>query len=160
MKSAGPVLIVGYGNTLRSDDGLGPRVAEAIGDLELPGVSTMACAQLTPEMAEPISRASLVIFIDAALDEPSEVRFERIVPGPLSRGMTHGGDPATMLALARDVFGGIPESWLLRIPAENLELGEQFSPTAQCGFRAGVEMIKRVLEQGKPPCARAHALGP
>ena len=35
------ILVVGYGNTLRGDDGVGPRVAEAIGKRQLPGVRTL-----------------------------------------------------------------------------------------------------------------------
>ena len=34
-------LVIGYGNTLRGDDGVGPRVAEAIEKLNLPGVRTL-----------------------------------------------------------------------------------------------------------------------
>ena len=42
---------------LRGDDGVGPRVAEAVGHLRLPGVRTLICPLLSPELAEPISRA-------------------------------------------------------------------------------------------------------
>ena len=62
------VLVIGYGNTLRGDDGVGPRVVEAIGTLGLPGVRTLICPLLTPELADPISRAEKVIFVDAAMD--------------------------------------------------------------------------------------------
>ena len=51
-----PVLVIGYGNTLRNDDGVGPRVAEALEALQLPGVRTLSCALLAPETAEPVSR--------------------------------------------------------------------------------------------------------
>ena len=42
-------LVIGYGNTLRGDDGVGPRVAVAVEDLQLPGVRTLVCQLLTPE---------------------------------------------------------------------------------------------------------------
>ena len=64
------LLVIGYGNTLRGDDGVGPRVAEAVGELNLPGVHTLICPLLTPELANPISRAGKVIFVDAAVDAP------------------------------------------------------------------------------------------
>jgi hypothetical protein len=50
------ILVIGYGNTLRGDDGVGPRVAEAIEELNLPGVRTLVCQLLTPEFADPIAR--------------------------------------------------------------------------------------------------------
>ena len=54
-------LVIGYGNTLRGDDGVGPRVAEAVGKLNLPGVRTLICQQLSPEHAELISQARAVV---------------------------------------------------------------------------------------------------
>ena len=46
------LLVIGYGNSLRRDDGVGPRVAEAIEALNLPGVQTLVCQLLSPEHAE------------------------------------------------------------------------------------------------------------
>ena len=37
-----PTLIIGYGNTLRSDDGVGPRLAQTVADWRLPGVRSLA----------------------------------------------------------------------------------------------------------------------
>jgi hypothetical protein len=47
------LLVIGYGNSLRRDDGVGPRVAEAVEALQLPGVRTLTCQLLTPEFADP-----------------------------------------------------------------------------------------------------------
>ena len=73
-------LIIGYGNTLRGDDGAGPRVAEAVAALNYPGVRTLVCPLLTPELADPISRAGAVLFVDAAVDAPHEVRLRELEP--------------------------------------------------------------------------------
>ena len=73
--AGGDFLVIGYGNTLRGDDGVGPRVAEAIHQLALPGVRALVCPMLTPELADPISRAHTVIFVDAAVDAPKEVQL-------------------------------------------------------------------------------------
>ena len=68
MSSKRHFLVIGYGNTLRGDDGVGPHVAEAIGAMRLPEVHTIVCQQLSPEHAAPISLAETVIFVDAAVD--------------------------------------------------------------------------------------------
>jgi hypothetical protein len=120
-------------------------VAEAIGALKLPNVEALACPQLTPELAEPISRSSVVIFADAAVDEPREVGFQELAPMRGSQFAAHTSDPGSLLALAQDVFGRIPQSWLLRIPAENLGLGEEFSALGQRGFRTAVATIQGFL---------------
>ena len=102
------LLVIGYGNTLRGDDGVGPRVAEAIEKLNLPGVRTLVCQQLSPEYADPVSRAHTVVFVDAAVDAPREVQFRKLEPGESSQLMAHAANPRTLLALARDVFGHAP----------------------------------------------------
>jgi len=123
------VLVIGYGNTLRGDDGVGPRVAEAVGRMRLPHVRTLICPLLTPELADPISRADRVVFVDAAVDAPKDVQWRELKPNDTSQIMAHAADPRTMLALARDVFGHAPEAWWLTIPATDLGFSEEFSPT-------------------------------
>ena len=60
------VLVIGVGNPLRGDDGLGWHAAEHLRErlVELHATVT-SCHQLIPELAEPVSRAERVIFIDA-----------------------------------------------------------------------------------------------
>ena len=136
------LLVIGYGNTLRQDDGVGPKVAETVAALALPGVRTLACPLLTPELAEPASQARVAIFVDAAVDAPREVQMRRLVPAETSQVMAHAASPATLLALARDVFGHAPEAWWLTIPVEDLGIGETFSPLAQRGFEAAVAEVR------------------
>jgi len=155
-------LVIGYGNTLRGDDGVGPRVAEAIGHLRLPGVRTLICPLLTPELADQISRAEKVIFVDAELVagytlqvagsgssnvQPSTcnfqpIRWRKLEPSETSQLMAHAADPRTMLALSRDVFGRLPEAWWLTIPAVELGFSEEFSPAVQRSFAEAVEKIQ------------------
>ena len=55
-------LVIGYGNTLRGDDGVGPLAADTIRGWGLEGVAAISITQLTPELAEPISAARLAVF--------------------------------------------------------------------------------------------------
>ena len=137
------LVVIGYGNALRRDDGVGPKVAEAVAALGLPGVRALACALLTPELAEAVSQASVVIFVDAAVDAPREVQMRKLEPAGSSQIMAHAASPATLLALARDVFGHAPEGWWLTIPAEDLGIGEEFSPLAQRGFETAVQEVRK-----------------
>jgi hydrogenase maturation protease len=141
-KQSGGFLIIGYGNTLRGDDGVGPRVAEAVAALHLPNVRTLACPMLTPELADPISQARVAIFVDAAVDAPEEVQLRKLEPNESSQLMAHAADPRTILALARDVFGHTPEAWWLTIPVVKLDFSEDLSPEARCGLEKAVEKIQ------------------
>ena len=120
-------------------------MAEAVGRLGLPGVRALACPLLTPELAETVSQARLVIFVDAAVDAPREVQMRKLAPAATSQLMAHSANPATVLALARDVFGHAPEAWWLTIPVEDLRLGEELSPLAQRGFRRAVRAVKECV---------------
>jgi hypothetical protein len=62
------LLVIGYGNELRGDDGVGPKTAMAVSEWHFPGVKTMVCHQLTPDLAEPIAAAERVVFIDAVAE--------------------------------------------------------------------------------------------
>ena len=143
------LLVIGYGNTLRGDDGVGPKVAEAVAALALPGVHAMACPLLTPELAEAVSQAQVVIFVDAAVDAPREVQRRKLEPAASSQIMAHAASPATLLALARDVFGHAPEAWWLTIPVEDLGIGEEFSPLAQRGFECALQQLKLWAEASR-----------
>jgi hydrogenase maturation protease len=138
------LLVIGYGNTLRSDDGVGPRVVETVETLNLPGVRTLCCGLLTPELADPISRARRVIFVDASIDAPRGVLLRSLAPAESTQILAHAADPRTLLALARDVFGHAPEAWWLTIPGENLGIGEELSAKAKRGFAEAIEQIQEI----------------
>ena len=141
------LLVIGYGNTLRGDDGVGPKVAEAMEELGLPGVQVLVCHQLSPEHAEPISQARGVIFVDAAVDAAERIQLRRLEPNESPQLMAHAADPRTMLALARDVFGHAPQAWWLTIPAKELGFGTGLSPEAEAGYRAAIRQIRQLAEE-------------
>jgi len=143
------VLVIGYGNTLRSDDGIGARVAESIEALGLPGMHGFACPQLTPELADPVSRAGTVVFVDASAEGPQgPVRMQRLEPAESSRLLTHAANPSTLLALARDAFGRAPEAWWLTVPAADLGFGDRLSSVGRRGLKRAVETLK-VFHRGR-----------
>src|SRR5690348_4191750 len=90
------VLVIGYGNPLRRDDGVGWAVASGLaGRFE-----TIAVHQLTPELAEPISRARHVVFVDAECGPAAgAVRTCDVAPAASDRAlMAHHLGPAQLLA--------------------------------------------------------------
>jgi len=141
-------LIIGYGNTLRGDDGVGPKVADFAESQAWVGVKALTCALLTPELAEPIARAKHVIFVDASVESSRQVQFRELSPADSSQIMAHAADPRALLALARDVFGRAPGAWWLTIPADNLSIGEDLSPLTQRGYEIALELIrKKVMDR-------------
>ena len=138
------LLVIGYGNTLRSDDSVGPRVAEEIEALGLPGVQALSCNLLTPELAETISQARRVVFVDASVQPVAEVELRKLLPAQSSQIFAHAADPRTLLAMARDLFGRAPDAWCLNIPVETLDIGEELSPMAKRGLDVAVKSIRNL----------------
>jgi hydrogenase maturation protease len=123
-------LVIGYGNTLRSDDGAGVRAAELI-RAAVPEVEVVVVPQLTPELAESISRHRHVVFLDASAQ--TDWQGLRVLPvdatGHSSAPVTHAASPEQLLQLSASVYGAVPErTVLVTIPAVSFELGETLSP--------------------------------
>jgi hydrogenase maturation protease len=143
------ILLIGYGNTLRSDDGAGPRVAERVSAWGWPGLTAMAVHQLTPELAEPLARAELAIFVDARLAD-SEVEFVPLEPSRLGTVHGHTSAPRSLLGLAQAIYGRHPRAWLVTLPAVDITLGERLSATAERGVEAALVGIRALIGRERP----------
>ena len=109
------VLVVGYGNALRTDDGLGWHVAERLADdPRLAAATVLRRHQLTPELALDISEATLLVLVDASHGPPAgTISVERLEPrgDTASSGTTwsHHLTPTTLVELARELYGRAPD---------------------------------------------------
>ncbi|NJL47202.1 MAG: hydrogenase maturation protease [Leptolyngbyaceae cyanobacterium SM2_5_2] len=143
-------LIIGYGNELRGDDGVGPQVAMAVSDWHLSSVKSLPVQQLLPEIAADMAKADYVIFVDACgkSNAPS-IQINPVVTNKeaLSRcttmSMHQACDPSTLVALTHVLYGNHPRAWLLRIPTEHCDLGRSLSKTAQHGADRALRTIER-----------------
>jgi hydrogenase maturation protease len=147
--AAGPprALIIGYGNPLRSDDGIGWRVAEELrGRVDASRIEVIECRQLTPEMAEQIRTAGLVVFVDAAAEgAPGEWRHHRLRAEDSGNALSHGPTPAALLALAADLYGAAPEVHLFTVSGSSFHYGESFSPEVTQALPLVVAEIEGLL---------------
>jgi hydrogenase maturation protease len=143
------VLVVGYGNTLRSDDGVGPAVAARLaGDRRLGGVDVRSMHQLTPELAFDASGVSLLVLVDASADMPAgEVAVTRVPSGAVGgEVMTHHTDPAGIAGLARELWGSAPEVVLVSIGVASLEVGDRLSPIVEGAVLRAADAVVAVVE--------------
>ncbi|MGK7874547.1 MAG: hydrogenase maturation protease [Xenococcaceae cyanobacterium] len=149
------VVVIGYGNTLRSDDGAGQLVADEVAKWELPNVRSLRVHQLTPELASDIANASTVIFVDAVAPESktlSEVEIQRLEPDDTGVGLGHTGNPRSLLSLTQAVYGNVPPAYWILIPAVNFDFGEQLSPMTENAAIAALAIIKRLINQQNLVC--------
>jgi hydrogenase maturation protease len=124
------VMLIGYGNPMRGDDGLGWHVADLLIRCEMePDVEIRTCHQLTPELAEPISQADFVVFIDAHIGlTPGLITSTQVEPASIVEiPSTHHLTPPTLLGLAKQLYGQCPEAVVMSIAGQSFELGTALS---------------------------------
>jgi hydrogenase maturation protease len=151
---AGGVLVIGYGNALRSDDAVGLRVAYLLADdPRLAGVEVVASHQLTPELALDMSRASLVILIDASVEDPPGAISVRPVTAADAEAADHGPGAMShhvaadvLLAVARDLYGAAPGAFVVSVGTANMEVGEKLSPFVAAALPAIVDAVANLVE--------------
>jgi hydrogenase maturation protease len=121
------ILIIGYGNSLRRDDGFGRVVAQRLRDqISDPDVEIIDLHQLTPELMDPISTASRVLFIDAlAGGPPGELLVRPVKPAAeVSAAFTHFATPPALLAGAAALYGGKARGSLITVGGLDFGIGE------------------------------------
>jgi hydrogenase maturation protease len=134
------VLIIAYGNPLRCDDGLAWRVAEALSQPDLPDdIAIITSHQLTPELAQPISQASTVLFLDASrAGVPGDVLSVSLHSQPGSSAFSHNFSPQALLALAQELYGHSAEAFLISVSGACFDHGDTLSPKV-------IECLPRVI---------------
>ena len=135
---AGETLIIGYGNPIRGDDAVGLRVAELAA---AQGCHAIAVTQLLPELAEPISQAGRVVFVDCDTRlSPGEISIRQPESGQSFHGATN---PSALLDLAYDLYGHRPEAMAIGIGPASLELSESLSEIAESAVERALDLAYR-----------------
>ncbi|MGA3352687.1 MAG: hydrogenase maturation protease [Acidimicrobiales bacterium] len=157
MSVAEEVLVIGYGNPLRGDDGAGWRGAELLAeDHRAAGARVLALHQLTPELAEDVSQAGLVVLIDAS-EEPGPagaVSSQALAHDPVSGSvLSHHVDPARLLQLATALFGQVPPAVQVTITAADVEPGTELSAPVGAAMPELVDRVIDVINQHRQASA-------
>jgi hydrogenase maturation protease len=163
------VLVIGYGNALRTDDGVGWHAARLLaGDPRLADVVVVAEHQLTPELAFDMSLASLVVLLDATTETPAGTVTVRSIaePGAAAgvgagtgagtRGeaasvppgaSSHHVDPELLLVLARQLYGRAPEAVVVSVGVSEMGLGEGLTPAVEAALPAVADIVARLVAE-------------
>ena len=146
MVDAVECLVIGYGNSLRSDDVIGLEVARIVASWSLPHVRSLALPQLTPELAVDLAEVDLAIFVDACLfTETSMVELSSLKPADSTNFKSHFSDPQGLLSLTQALFSNYPQAWWVLVPGVNFQLGDRLTPTAEKNIELASIQIKTLL---------------
>ena len=161
-RGPGRVLVIGYGNALRTDDGVGWHAARLLaGDPRLAGAVVVAEQQLAPELALDMSAATLVVLVDATTTtKPGTVTVRQLAaPGEESAGAgsgasgtgpgatSHHVDPGLLLALARELYGAAPEAVEVSVGVADVGPGETLTPLVAAALPAVADAVARLVEE-------------
>ncbi|MGD0907957.1 MAG: hydrogenase maturation protease [Candidatus Acidiferrales bacterium] len=166
----GKSLVIGYGNPLRGDDGVGWRVAATFEALqEELEIEVMTCQQLVPEFAERVSHAKTVYFVDAAhAGVPGEWTCRPVQADYATSAILHFATPGALLATAQKLYGTVPKAYLFTVCGASFDFGDELSAgvaRAVPSVAAAIEnhVMAAELESGLPElkgqdATRAHRL--
>ena len=144
------VLIIGYGNPGRCDDGLGPALAARLAELDLSGVTVETNYQLNVEDAQAVAEHDVAVFIDACLCSPPPFFLRELEPrtGTLEF-TTHSLAPEGVMGLAQDVFQADTRGFALAVRGYDFHaFGEELSREAQSNLDAALMFLTEALSPG------------
>jgi len=146
------LLLYGYGNPGRQDDGLGIKLIEQIEqwikDKNVKNIEVDSNYQLNIEDAEIISRKDIVIFVDATLEQIENIKFTKVEPADASIEFTmHAVSPAFVLDLCNKIYNKNPQTYLLHIKGYKWEFIEEITEEANKNLLNAIEFIKLKIKE-------------
>jgi len=146
-------IVLGVGNPILSDDGVGIHVARELGAKGLPGVTVEELPAGGLELLDLVLDHDIAVIVDAIqttggtpghIHELEEKDFERAVHG----SSPHGINIATALALGRRI---VPErmphtvKYIAIEAADLVNVGEKLTPQVQEALPRAVALVEAIL---------------
>ncbi len=146
MNSSNKIAVIGVGNTLRNDDGIGAYICSQIDALHLQHVTTIIVQQLQVEIIEELLCYDAVIIADASVGK-NEVEFNLLMHDETQAASSSHHTNANMLyALAEKMYHKKMLIYLCAVPAENFEMGETLSQQAIINAKKAINLIQMQLK--------------
>lgn len=146
------ILIYGYGNAGRQDDGLGERFIELIDEWiakeKIENVFTDCNYQLNIEDSATIAGYDTVIFVDASVADVDSFKLEKVIPNDATIEFTmHAVSVSYVLDLCQKIYHKQPETFVLHIKAYEFEFVEALTPQAEKNLYAAFEFLKQFIRK-------------
>jgi len=148
MMGKAKVLVYGYGNPGRRDDGLGPAF---INQLEvwkkkerIDYIDTDSNYQLNIEEAFTIRDYDRVVFVDASTEEIEDFQLVQVHPADKVSFTMHAMHPSFVLDLCIKLYGKTPEVFLMKIRGYDFQLAEGLSDRASANLLKAFSYLKEM----------------
>lgn len=152
MKNTSNILVYGYGNPGREDDGLGNAMIEMLEqwktEQSLTSLYLDANYQLNIEDATEMQGKDLVIFVDASIDETVEqYKLVPVKPSPKVEFTMHATSPGFIMHLCEQIYGYTPPTWIMHIKGYSWNMKEALTPEARKNLQLAYQYIEQVVLQ-------------
>jgi hydrogenase maturation protease len=144
-------LLIGIGNELRNDDGVGIMIAEKIGRKRIRGVHIEKASGEGTSLMETWKGFNNVIIVDAVSSDSAPGEIHRIkvdnesVPAKILRSSTHSFGLAEAIEISRSMNCLPPNLQIFGIEGENFESGFGISePVKNSAGRVSEEIVKYI----------------
>ena len=139
------ILVYGYGNPGRQDDGLGIFLAEKVEKWAAQNgydtVVTDTNYQLNIEDAYNLNDYDLVVYADASIEEMQNYKFEVLEPELNTNFSMHSVSPAFVLGLCKEIYNEVPETYLLHLKGYEWEFMKDMSEKANHNLKVAFNFI-------------------
>ncbi|MFP4059850.1 MAG: hydrogenase maturation protease [Bacteroidales bacterium] len=150
MQATPKILVYGYGNPGRQDDGLGVLLAEKIEkwarNNHFTNIITDSNYQLNIEDAAEISNSDVVVFADASMEDIPGHCMTEVEPSPKVEFTMHSVSPGFVVNLCRQIYGKVPACYLMHIRGYEWELKESLTRKAKINLEAAFEFLTSYLK--------------
>ena len=142
------LVVFGWGNDARGDDGLGPLLLARVARAAWAEVRTIEDFQLQIEHALDLEGADLALFLDAGKGTPAPFAFAEIEPDRGATFTTHALAPEAVLDVyARALGKAPPPAFTLCVRGEQFELGQGLSPEASARLEAAWSFVNELMRE-------------
>ena len=140
------MLILGIGNPLRGDDGIGVYVCAQLEELNTPRISVQTTHQLYTEWIYIFRQYDVVLLVDASLSD-QEVVIRPISTAPVSSvNLSHHVAASQVAALTSLIVGSATRFFECAVPGDAFGLSDQLSEKGRMHADLAVAMITGWLD--------------
>ncbi len=147
LNATNSILVIGIGNPLRSDDGVGAHVVKALEAEGLSQVKTLVLQQLDVELLEEICEYDKILLIDASSLKEDFIFRKVLLNSDHPLVSSHHLSPEVLLHLARKIYKKELNLYMCAIRGESFEMGEELSPVVYERAEQAMRTIRPFLRE-------------
>lgn len=145
------IWIIGYGNSRRGDDGIGPYMVKTLKKMIMHNerIHFRSIPQLTPDLIDDLQKADFILFIDATVKNLKKGwRFLKIQPDfSYLPFLTHHVTPEFLLGLLQSVYMRCPSAWLVSVQGYGFGIEEEIYPETERNIAGAVSFVCRFMKK-------------